>query len=121
MSFCSDNEDVCSMALSVTSALIENYNVYKFKRSTNHKIFAYNFVNKLFQIDQKSIGYLEVGTETLIDKSKSVKTILMDLFPENPYLEGADIKNACYGGTQALFHSVDWVYSNYEIESNFFI
>lgn len=61
-----------------------------------------------------------VGTETLIDKSKSVKTVLMDLFPENPHLEGADIKNACYGGTQALFNCVDWVYANYEFERIYF-
>lgn len=57
-----------------------------------------------------------VGTETLIDKSKSVKTVLMDLFTENSYLEGADIKNACYGGTQALFNCVDWIYAHYEFE-----
>lgn len=62
------------------------------------------------------IGYLEVGTETLIDKSKSVKTVLMDLFPNNKSLEGADVKNACYGGTQALFHAVDWIQANYKIE-----
>jgi hydroxymethylglutaryl-CoA synthase len=31
-------------------------------------------------IDPKSIGRLEIGTETLVDKSKSVKTFLMDYF-----------------------------------------
>jgi hydroxymethylglutaryl-CoA synthase len=31
-------------------------------------------------IKHDQIGRLEVGTETLIDKSKSVKTVLMSLF-----------------------------------------
>uniref|UniRef100_A0A915E709 Hydroxymethylglutaryl-coenzyme A synthase N-terminal domain-containing protein n=1 Tax=Ditylenchus dipsaci TaxID=166011 RepID=A0A915E709_9BILA len=98
MSFCDDTEDVCSLALSVTSALLDNY-----------------------KIDHKSIGFLEVGTETLIDKSKSVKTVLMDLFGDHHSdIQGADVKNACFGGTQALFHAVDWIYANYELEGKFF-
>jgi hypothetical protein len=41
-----------------------------------------------------------VGTETLLDKSKSVKTQLMRLFAEsgNGNIEGVDTMNACYGG-----------------------
>ncbi|KAI1722828.1 diacylglycerol acyltransferase domain-containing protein [Ditylenchus destructor] len=93
MAFCKDNEDVCSMALTVTSALLKNY-----------------------KINPNSIGFLEVGTETLVDKSKSVKTVLMDLFGENCDIEGADTKNACFGGTQALFHAVDWIYANFDTE-----
>lgn len=34
------------------------------------------------------VGRLEVGTETLIDKSKSTKTVLMDLFKGNNNIEG---------------------------------
>ncbi|PAV56603.1 hypothetical protein WR25_04150 [Diploscapter pachys] len=93
MSFCADNEDVNSLALTATKRLLEDY-----------------------QIDEKSIGCLVVGTETIIDKSKSVKTILMDLFPNNTDIEGCDVKNACFGGVQALFHAVDWIYANYELE-----
>ncbi len=33
-----------------------------------------------YRIPPQSIGRLEVGTETLVDKSKAVKTVLMDLF-----------------------------------------
>ena len=60
------------------------------------------------------IGRLEVGTETLIDKSKSVKSVLMQLFKEsgNSSIEGVDTTNACYGGTQALFNSLAWVESS---------
>ena len=55
-----------------------------------------------------------MGTETLIDKSKSVKTTLMDLFAEsgNFDIEGIDSKNACYGGTAALFNAINWVESS---------
>jgi hydroxymethylglutaryl-CoA synthase len=58
------------------------------------------------------VGRLEVGTETLVDKSKSTKTILMDLFPENTNIEGATVVNACYGGTAALLNAFMWVESD---------
>lgn len=85
-----DREDINSFALSVVSSLLKKYN-----------------------IDPKSIGRLDCGTETIIDKSKSVKTVLMDLFAEsgNTDIEGIDSKNACYGSTAALFNAVNWVQS----------
>lgn len=85
-----DREDINSFALSCVSSLLKKYS-----------------------IDPKSIGRLDVGTETIIDKSKSVKTVLMDLFAEsgNHDIEGIDSKNACYGGTAALFNAVNWVQS----------
>ncbi|WYZ35607.1 hypothetical protein EsH8_X_000254 [Colletotrichum jinshuiense] len=89
MAFCDDREDIYSFALTVTSNLLKKYN-----------------------IDTNSIGRLEVGTETLLDKSKSVKTVLMQLFGDNTNIEGVDTVNACYGGTNALFNSVNWVESS---------
>ena len=65
-----------------------------------------------YEIPTASIGRLDVGTETIIDKSKAVKTTLMDLFPDNSDIEGIDSKNACYGGTAALFNAVNWVESS---------
>ena len=67
-----------------------------------------------YNIDPKSIGRLDVGTETIIDKSKSVKTVLMDLFTEsgNSDIEGIDSKNACYGSTAALFNAINWIESS---------
>ena len=53
-----------------------------------------------------------MGTETLIDKSKSAKTLLMSLFEGNTDLEGVTSVNACYGGTAALFNSIAWVESS---------
>ncbi|KAI8155065.1 Hydroxymethylglutaryl-CoA synthase [Colletotrichum sp. SAR 10_70] len=68
---------------------------------------------KKYSIDPKSIGRLEVGTESLIDKAKSIKTVLTQLFEPagNTSLEGIDTINACYGGTSALFNAVNWVES----------
>lgn len=56
--------------------------------------------------------YFQVGTETIIDKSKSVKSVLMQLFEDNTDLEGVDTTNACYGGTSALFNALNWVESS---------
>jgi hydroxymethylglutaryl-CoA synthase len=66
-----------------------------------------------YNVDPKSIGRLDVGTETIIDKSKSVKTVLMDLFASsgNHDIEGLDSKNACYGSTAALFNATNWLES----------
>ena len=66
-----------------------------------------------FNIDANSIGRLEVGTESLIDKAKSVKSVLTTLFEPsgNTSLEGVDTVHACYGGTNALFNAVNWVES----------
>ena len=50
----------------------------------------------------------------MLDKSKSVKSVLMQLFEPsgNTSIEGVDTVNACYGGTNALFNSVNWVESS---------
>jgi hydroxymethylglutaryl-CoA synthase len=89
MAFCDDREDIYSIALTVTHSLLEKYS-----------------------IDPNSIGRLEVGTETILDKSKSVKSVLMKLFGDNHNVEGVDAVNACYGGTNALFNAVNWVESS---------
>ena len=67
-----------------------------------------------YNVDPKSIGRIDVGTETIIDKSKSTKTHLMDFFAEagNTDIEGVDSKNACYGSTAALFNAVNWIESS---------
>ncbi|EPX72976.1 3-hydroxy-3-methylglutaryl-CoA synthase [Schizosaccharomyces octosporus yFS286] len=89
MAFVDDREDIYSFALTALSQLIQKY-----------------------QIDVNNIGRLEVGTETLIDKSKSVKSVLMQLMGENSNVEGIDCVNACYGGVNALFNTVDWIESS---------
>lgn len=80
----------------------------------NKRVPAVSGLLEKFDIDPKSIGRIDVGTETIIDKSKSVKTTLMDLFAEagNFDIEGIDSKNACYGGTAALFNAINWIESS---------
>ncbi|KAK1149644.1 3-hydroxy-3-methylglutaryl coenzyme A synthase [Aspergillus melleus] len=76
---------------------------------------ALTTVSSLLQkhaIDPNTIGRLEVGTETLLDKSKSAKSVLMSLFPDNPDIEGIDTYNACYGGTSAVINAVNWIESS---------
>ncbi|TYG88387.1 hypothetical protein ES288_A12G017300v1 [Gossypium darwinii] len=57
MAFCTEVEDVISMSLTAVTSLLAKY-----------------------KIDPKQIGRLEVGSETVIDKSKSIKTFLMQIF-----------------------------------------
>ena len=87
MSFCDDREDIYSLTLTTVSSLFKKYN-----------------------IDPATIGRMEVGTETMLDKSKSVKSVLMQLFEKsgNYDVEGVDTVNACYGGTNALFNTMNW-------------
>ena len=89
MAITGDNEDVNSISLTVVKSLLEKYG-----------------------IAPSEVGRLEVGTETLVDKSKSTKTVLMQLFPDNTDIEGATVLNACYGGTSALLNAFNWVESD---------
>lgn len=90
MVFVNDREDIYSMALTVVQNLLTTYN-----------------------IDKTTIGRLEVGTETLLDKSKSIKSVLMQLFSDtNGDIEGIDTVNACYGGTSCLFNAINWIQSS---------
>lgn len=92
MSFCLDNEDINSICLTVLNNLMKKYS-----------------------ISPNEVGRLDVGTETLIDKSKSIKSTLMSLFVEsgNTDIEGVDNVNACFGGTAAIFNAVNWIESSY--------
>jgi len=89
MAFVDDREDANSIQLSALQRLLDTY-----------------------QLDPASIGRLEVGTESLVDKSKSTKTTLMGLLGRNASVEGATVLNACYGGTAAVLNSAAWVESS---------
>lgn len=91
MSFSGDREDINSISLTVVQSLLEKY-----------------------QISINDIGRLEVGTESLVDKSKSTKTVLMSLFEGsgNTDIEGVTVINACYGGTAALLNALLWADSS---------
>ena len=87
----SDREDPVSMALTCANKLLERY-----------------------AVDPRLIGRLEIGTESMVDRSRSMKSYLVKhLFrPAGHYdLEGATCVMACYGGTSALFNALDWLRS----------
>ncbi|KAL3900477.1 MAG: hypothetical protein SGCHY_001317 [Lobulomycetales sp.] len=92
MAVLDDRQDINSICLSAVSSLMKKYD-----------------------ISYRDVGRLEVGTETIIDKSKSVKTVLMQLFKDsgNSDVQGVDTTNACYGGTNALFNAINWMESSY--------
>ena len=91
LAFVNDREDVYSMALTAVDRFMRQHGV-----------------------SYADIGRLEVGSETLVDHSKSVKSVLMQLFVAsgNSDVEGVDSINACYAGTHALFNSLDWIESS---------
>lgn len=89
MSCIGDREDINSISATVMLQLLEKQN-----------------------LSPKEIGRIEVGTETIQDKSKSTKTFLMSFLEGNYQVEGVTSYNACYGGVQALFNTVAWVESS---------
>ena len=89
MAFTDDREDIVSIIMTSVQRLMEKNG-----------------------INPADVGRLEVGTETLVDKAKSVKTSLMPLFGDNTDIEGITTVNACYGGSAALFNTVAWIESS---------
>lgn len=109
MSFCDDREGAHTQNRHLRIYVADrNADIYSFALTTVSSLL------KKYAIDPHSIGRLEVGTETILDKSKSVKSVLMQLFADsgNANIEGVDTINACYGGTNALFNAVNWVESS---------
>jgi len=91
MSFVSDNEDIHSISLTVVSQLLSTHN-----------------------ISPECIGRIDVATESSIDRSKSIKSVLMTLFHGlNHEIDGNDVTHACFGGYQALINSISWMESSF--------
>lgn len=89
MAFCFSNEDAISMALTVVQDLLNSYHV-----------------------SPNEIGRIEVGTESNPDRSKSIKTHIVGLYPQEwRGSGGSDCLNACYGGTAAMLNSLNWIES----------
>ena len=85
-----EDEDPVSLGLTATARLMWQYNV-KFEE----------------------VGLMYVGSESLLDRSKSIKSNLMMLWNEHGCydVEGVDTYNACYGGTAALLNCMNWAQS----------
>jgi len=91
LSFAGDFENVHSLALTAVSNLM--------------KKVSYSY---------SDIGRLTCSSETIVDKSKSIKSVVMQLFEKsgNHDVEGCDYLNACYGGTAAVFDAINWIKSD---------
>ena len=65
-------------------------------------------------VQHSDVGMLQVSSESLLDRSKSIKSHLMALFEPHgcTNIEGVDNYHACYGGTAALFTCTNWVESS---------
>ena len=85
-----EDEDPVSIGLTCLSRLMYRYNI-KFEE----------------------VGMMYVGSESLLDRAKSIKSNLMMLFNEHNCfdVEGCDTYNACYGGTAALLNCMNWISS----------
>lgn len=92
LSFCGDREDSVSMAMTVLRQLMDRHGIAAGK-----------------------IGRLEVGTESEVDASKSIKSHLMMVLQEEDSsatdVEGCDCVHACYGGTVAVLNAMNWIES----------
>mmetsp|Transcript_9075 Transcript_9075/g.29824 ORF Transcript_9075/g.29824 Transcript_9075/m.29824 type:complete len:539 (+) Transcript_9075:17-1633(+) len=78
--------------------------------------FGLTVVDRLmrrFAVPYSEVGRLQVGSESLVDRSKSIKSNLMPIFEAHGCydIEGVDTYHACYGGTSALLSSLDWLQS----------
>jgi NADP-dependent 3-hydroxy-3-methylglutaryl-CoA reductase len=88
LSFCNDREDAISMCMTVVKRVFEKY-------------------------DPKMFGFFGVGTESILDHSKSIKSYLLDMFNGAVPPFGLDTHNACYGGTASLLQALAWLDSGF--------
>lgn len=122
MAVCAPHEDINSACMTAVHNLMGKAMHYRPATATSTHTFHAtprssphpNPNSEKYNIPWDAVGRLEVGTESLVDKSKAVKTSLMQLFQArgNTDIEGVDSKNACYGGTAALLNSAAWVESS---------
>jgi len=110
--FCTDDEDPVSFAMTVVHRLAERINDKQLNMNETWK----------YSLDQKNVnfwnavGRLDIGTESIIDRSKSMKSYCMDLFERygNEWnIEGVDQYNACYGGQAAGLCTLSWMQSEH--------
>ncbi|ETO24297.1 hypothetical protein RFI_12862 [Reticulomyxa filosa] len=143
MAFCSDREDIYSLTLTGLLKKRRQKETYKIvflffsasyfvgffclilsacffptkqKKSGGNKKKKWVVVSRLLKnngIAEQDIGRLSVASETIADHSKSIKSVVMQLFEKkgNTDIEGVDYLHACYAGTASLFDSVSWMES----------
>mmetsp|Transcript_155323 Transcript_155323/g.282450 ORF Transcript_155323/g.282450 Transcript_155323/m.282450 type:complete len:872 (-) Transcript_155323:187-2802(-) len=108
-----DDEDPVSYAMTATHRLLE-----RIERDGFNETARYSVDGKAHSI-WNAVGRLDIGSESLIDRSKSMKAYLMDMFERFGdaatglgNIEGVDMYNACYGGQAAHLCCLNWVESD---------
>lgn len=108
-----DDEDVISYAMTAVTRLLE-----RMDRDGFNETARYSVDGKPHDV-WNSVGRLDIGSESLIDRSKSMKSYVMDLFERYGgaktglgNIEGVDMYNACYGGQAAHLACLSWVESD---------
>jgi len=105
-----DDEDPVSFAMTVLHRLVDRMEAKGINETGN-----YTMNGETLPL-WKAFGRVDVGSESLIDRSKSIKTYCMDLFERYgegmSNIEGVDMYNACYGGQAAHLAVLGWVESD---------
>lgn len=105
-----DDEDPVSFAMTAVHRLIDRMDKQGFNET-----YKYAEDGKMIP-PWNSVGRLDIGSESLVDRSKSMKAYVMDLFERygggDCNIEGVDMYNACYGGQAAGLCVQNWVESD---------
>lgn len=107
--FPTDDEDPISFAMTVVHRLLE-----RMEAKGINETGPYQFNGMPLNI-WNAIGRLDIGTESITDRSKSMKSFVMDIFERyanETNIEGVDQYNACYGGQAAGLAVLSWVESD---------
>mmetsp|Transcript_77103 Transcript_77103/g.198568 ORF Transcript_77103/g.198568 Transcript_77103/m.198568 type:complete len:979 (+) Transcript_77103:82-3018(+) len=108
--FNSDDEDPVSFAMTATHRLLERIEAKGFNETGRYQPdgVPLNIYN--------AVGRIDVGTESIVDRSKSMKSYIMDIFERygdgESNVEGVDQYNACYGGQACGLCTLSWVESD---------
>jgi len=105
-----DDEDPVSYSMTNIHRFIE-----RMEKENFNETYKYSEDGKNLK-PWNSIGRLDIGSESLVDRSKSMKAYCMDLFERygdmEANIEGVDMYNACYGGQAAGLCAQNWVESD---------
>jgi len=108
--FPTDDEDPVSFCMTVVHRLVE-----RMERVGFNETARFHPMNKTIT-PWHAFGRIDIGSESLIDRSKSMKSYVMDLFERygdgEANIEGVDMYNACYGGQAAGLSVLNWIESD---------
>lgn len=107
--FPSDDEDPISFAMTVVHRLLERMEAKGINETGNY------MPNGQPLSVWNAIGRIDIGTESIQDRSKSMKSYIMDIFERyanESNIEGVDQYNACYGGQACGLCTLSWVESD---------